>query len=98
MQRTMGITAEPLHEGRAGKYHRAAQILTTAGAAGAVLGRRNRAVSAVAGLALAAGSACTRWAVFHAGMASTKDPKYVVIPQRERRDARGGGEAYADAQ
>lgn len=95
MQQSMGITAEPLHEGRAGAYHRAAQILTTAGAVGAVLGRRNRALSAVAGIALAAGSACTRWAVFHAGMASAQDPKYVVIPQRERRDARGGGEAYA---
>ncbi|WP_010539542.1 NrfD/PsrC family molybdoenzyme membrane anchor subunit [Dietzia alimentaria] len=96
MQRSMGIAVEPLHEGRAGAYHRAAQVLTAAGAVGAVLGRRNRVMSAVAGVALAAGSACTRWAVFHAGMASTEDPKYVVIPQRERRDARGGGEDYAD--
>ena len=96
MQRSMGITAEPLHEGRAGKYHRAAQILTGTGAVGAVLGRRSRLLSAVSGLAMAAGSACTRWAVFHAGMASAQDPKYVVVPQRERRDARGGGEAYAE--
>ncbi|UVE96977.1 NrfD/PsrC family molybdoenzyme membrane anchor subunit [Dietzia sp. B32] len=96
MQRSMGITAEPLHAGRAGAYHRAAQLLTVAGAAGAVLGRRNRLLSAAAGVALAAGSACTRWAVFHAGMASAQDPKYVVVPQRERRGARGGGEAYAD--
>lgn len=96
MQRSMGITAEPLHEGRAGRYHRAAQILTGAGAVGAVLGRRSRLLSAVSGLAMAAGSACTRWAVFHAGMTSAEDPKYVVVPQRERRDARGGGEAYAE--
>lgn len=93
MQRSMGITAEPLHQGRAGRYHTAARALTVVGAVGAVLGRRSRVASAIAGLALAAGSASTRWAVFHAGMESTEDPKYTVVPQRQRRDARGGGEA-----
>ena len=29
-------------------------------------------------------AACTRFAVFEAGQASAKDPKYVVVPQRER--------------
>ena len=33
---------------------------------------------------MAAGSLLTRFGVFEAGIASTKDPKYVVIPQRER--------------
>jgi hypothetical protein len=33
---------------------------------------------------LAAGSLLTRFGVFDAGMASAKDPKYTVIPQRER--------------
>ena len=42
----------------------------------------------VSGLALAAGSACTRFAVFEAGRISTRDPKYVVVPQRERMAAR----------
>jgi hypothetical protein len=37
-----------------------------------------------AGLSLLAGAACTRFAVFEAGIASAKDPKYVVVPQRER--------------
>ena len=37
---------------------------------------------------LAAGSLLTRFGVFEAGIASTKDPKYVVIPQRERMAAR----------
>ena len=97
MQRSMGIAAEPLHQGRAGRYHSAALALTVAGAVGAVLGRRSRVATAAAGLALAAGSACTRWAVFHAGMASTEDPKYTVVPQRERRDARGGGEAFNES-
>ena len=53
----------------------------------------NRVGTADAGHAQAAGSASTRWAVFHAGMESTEDPKYTVVPQRQRRDARGGGEA-----
>ena len=96
MQRSMGITAEPLNRGRAGRYHSAARAFTVAGAVGAILGHRSRVATAAAGLALAAGSACTRWAVFHAGMASTEDPKYTVVPQRERRDARGGGEAFSE--
>jgi hypothetical protein len=41
-------------------------------------------VSGAAGLALAAGSALQRFGVFEAGVASAKDPKYTVVPQRER--------------
>ena len=26
----------------------------------------------------------TRWGIFHAGIQSAKDPKYTIIPQRER--------------
>ena len=36
------------------------------------------------GLALMAGSFCTRMGVFEAGLASARDPKYTVVPQRER--------------
>jgi hypothetical protein len=35
-----------------------------------------------------AGSACLRFGVFEAGQESAKDPKYVVVPQRERLAAR----------
>ena len=31
-----------------------------------------------------AASVLTRFGVFQAGLASAKDPKYVVVPQRER--------------
>ncbi|MYW06686.1 polysulfide reductase, partial [Streptomyces sp. SID3343] len=31
-----------------------------------------------------AGSVCTRFGVFAAGMASAEDPRYTVLPQRER--------------
>ena len=60
------------------------QVLAAAGVAGAVLGRRSRLVSALAGASLLASSAATRWGIFHAGLASAKDPKYTVVPQRER--------------
>ncbi|MBV9379443.1 MAG: polysulfide reductase NrfD [Streptosporangiaceae bacterium] len=47
-------------------------------------GPRGRVVTAVSGAALLAASAATRWGIFHAGMASADDPKYTVVPQRER--------------
>jgi len=56
-------------------------------ALGAVAARRNRPVAALSGLALLAGSALQRFGVFEAGVESTRDPKYVVAPQRERVDA-----------
>jgi hypothetical protein len=65
-------------------------VLSVAGATGALLGRRSRTVSALAGAALLGASAATRWAVFHAGLASAADPKYTVVPQRLRRDGGGG--------
>jgi DMSO reductase anchor subunit len=76
--------AEPYEEGRAGAVLRAAEILTVAGLAGAVLGRRRRAVSALAGVSLLAASALTRYGVFEAGLASARDPKYTIVPQRRR--------------
>ncbi|WNB86903.1 hypothetical protein [Cellulomonas sp. ATA003] len=45
---------------------------------------RSRAVAVLSGVALLAGSVCTRFGVFEAGQESAKDPKYTVVPQRER--------------
>ncbi|MER6907153.1 polysulfide reductase, partial [Streptomyces flaveolus] len=45
---------------------------------------RRRAPAALAGAALLAGSAALRFGVFHAGVASAEDPRYTVVPQRER--------------
>lgn len=84
MEASMGITAEPLHLGTGGVLMRASKTLTTLGAVGSVLGRRSRFASAVAGAALVAGSACTRFGIFEAGQASARDPKYTVVPQRQR--------------
>jgi formate-dependent nitrite reductase membrane component NrfD len=90
MTRRMGMVAEPYSAGRASAYLRTSQVLSAIGATGALLGRRSRTVSALAGAALLGASAATRWTVFHAGLASAADPKYTVVPQRLRRD---GGEA-----
>jgi DMSO reductase anchor subunit len=85
MERTMGMVAEPLHTGTPGKLMRAAEILTVSGAlVGGVLGRRSKVAAVLGGAALLAGSACTRFGIFHAGVESAKDPKYTVVPQRER--------------
>ena len=91
MERSMGITAEPLHAGAAGRLMSASRALTAFGAVTAALwGGRSRAVAVLAGGALMAGSGCTRFGVFEAGQASARDPKYTVVPQRERLDARVG--------
>ncbi len=84
MEASMGITAEPLHTGRPGLLIRASKILTAAGAVGAVFAGRSRVLAAMSGIALLAGSACTRFGVFEAGQESARDPKYTVVPQRER--------------
>jgi hypothetical protein len=86
MEQSMGLSAETLHQGKAGTWMKASKALTVLGAAGAVLGRRSRVLSVASGAALMAGSLCTRLGVFEAGLASARDPKYTVVPQRERVD------------
>ncbi len=79
-----GILSEPYAQGRPGRLLRAGRALTAAGVAGAVLGRRSRVVSALSGLSLLTASLATRFGIFEGGVASAKDPKYTVVPQRER--------------
>ena len=80
--------AEPYETGTTGAILRSAELLTAGGLAGAVLGRRSRAVSALAGASLLAASALTRFGIFEAGMASARDPKYTIVPQRRRGPSR----------
>ncbi len=89
MEQSMGLAADALHQGRAGTLMKASKALTAGGALlAAVAGHRSRAASAVAGAALLAGSACTRFGIFEAGQDSARDPKYTVVPQRERLSER----------
>jgi hypothetical protein len=88
MVRRMGMVGGAYRTGRAGGYRRAALGLLAGGALAALAARRQGgALARVAGAALLAGSASTRFAVFEAGRASAADPRYTVVPQRERLDA-----------
>ncbi|MEV4053630.1 NrfD/PsrC family molybdoenzyme membrane anchor subunit [Amycolatopsis sp. NPDC049688] len=84
LEQRLGLTAEAYTTGKAHRLRKWSERLTAAGLLGTLVGHRSRAVSVVAGTALFAGSALQRFGVFEAGVASTKDPKYVVVPQRER--------------
>ena len=85
MESRMGLAGEPFSEGEAGAALKRASMLTIGGAlGGALLGRRSRVAAASSGLALLAGGFYERLGLFRAGIASAKDPKYTVIPQRER--------------
>lgn len=97
MTRRVGMVAEPYSEGRGGRYVKAGKALTMLGVAGAALGRRSRVATALSGAAFVAASAATRWGIFHAGMASARDPKYTVVPQRQRLNERAGGNGTAGA-
>ncbi|MEB3063878.1 NrfD/PsrC family molybdoenzyme membrane anchor subunit [[Mycobacterium] zoologicum] len=87
-QRMDPVAAEPLHEGRAGAMLRASERLAVAGGIGTLLGGRHRGVAALSGAALLAASALTRFGVFEAGIASAKDPRYTIEPQKRRLAAR----------
>jgi hypothetical protein len=87
------IATEPYHQGRPGRLMRAARACTASGLGLAILGGRTRAGAVASGTLLAAGSLLTRFGVFDAGMVSARDPKYTVVPQRERMAARENGHA-----
>jgi hypothetical protein len=101
MLQRMGDVAEAYQHGRAGQLIEAAEVLTAAGLAGAALASRSRPATALAGLALLASSALTRFGIFLAGRASARDPAYTVGPQRERlaaaEQATGDGAVAAPA-
>jgi formate-dependent nitrite reductase membrane component NrfD len=86
-----GLVAEPYRTGAPGRLMRIARNCTAvASAATVVAGRRSRVLSAVAGATYVAASATMRFGVFEAGLASARDPKYTVVPQRERLARQGG--------
>ncbi|MCA2216250.1 NrfD/PsrC family molybdoenzyme membrane anchor subunit [Jidongwangia harbinensis] len=88
VETTKGLLSEPYTQGRAGRLLRAGRALTAAGVAGAYLGRRSRVISGLSGLSLLTASLCTRFGIFDGGVASAKDPRYTVVPQRARLAAR----------
>jgi formate-dependent nitrite reductase membrane component NrfD len=85
MQHRLGFVGEVYKREAAGKLARASKALTAAGAAVlATRGRRSRG-AAVAGSGLVlAGELALRWSVFRAGFQSARDPRYTIIPQKQR--------------
>ena len=99
MEHRIGLVAEPFQKGRPGLLLKLAQGSMAVGSVGALvagrLGRRGRGASVVAGVLLNLGAALTRFGIYDAGVESAKDPKYTVIPQRERLDAKRAAKARA---
>jgi hypothetical protein len=79
------VIREAYTTGRAHQLRAWSEGLTAAGLGGILLAaHRSRAVAAASGIALLIGSALQRFGIYEAGVATTKDPRYVVVPQRER--------------
>jgi hypothetical protein len=85
MEKRLGMLGEPYRQGEAGRYAKVAKACSLGGAALlASAGRRSRLASAAGGALVLAGEMALRWSVFKAGFQSARDPKYTVLPQRER--------------
>jgi len=93
LTRRIGMTAEPYRTGTAGLMFHASEVATACALGVAFIGRRHRAATALAGATLLAASATTRLAIFGAGRVSARDPKYTIVPQRERRTQRSAAQA-----
>jgi hypothetical protein len=98
MKRRMDpVAAEPLRHGTPGRMLRWSEKLAIAGGLGALLGGRHRGVAAASGLALMAASALNRFGVYEAGLASARDPRYTIEPQKRRLAARRADGATGDS-
>jgi hypothetical protein len=79
------LVGEPYKQGAAGKLTRASKLCVAAGAGLlAWRGRRSRAAAVAGSSLLLAGEVALRFAVWKAGGQSARDPRYTIIPQRER--------------
>jgi formate-dependent nitrite reductase membrane component NrfD len=86
MQRKLGFVGEVYKQGEAGRYGRVAKVATAAGTGLLALrGKRSRSAAVVGGALVLGGELALRWSVFKAGFQSARDPRYTVIPQKERR-------------
>lgn len=92
MKRRLGdFLAEPYEGDKPGRYDKLAKALSGIGAAVTLFaGRKSRAAAIVGGGLILAGAASERWSIYEAGFPSSRDPKYTVMPQRERLRERGG--------
>lgn len=82
------LVAEPFRLGRAGVLTNAARLATVASIALVWPARSNVRAARAAGLLGLIAACCERFAIFEAGKASARDPKYTLEPQRARARAR----------
>jgi hypothetical protein len=81
MERRLGVLGEPYRRGRAGGYAKAAKPATALGLAVTAMagGRLRRAGAAL----ILGGAVLQRFAVFEAGKASARDPRYTLALQKQ---------------
>jgi formate-dependent nitrite reductase membrane component NrfD len=85
MQKRLGFVGEVYSQGQARRFGRIAKACAATGAAIlAARGKRSRAALAGGSALVLAGELALRWSVFRAGFQSARDPRYTVVPQRER--------------
>ena len=82
MERRLGVLAEPYRQGQTGRYAMAAKLATALGLAVTAIGpgRLRRAGAAL----ILGGAVLQRFAIFEAGKASARDPRYTLALQRQR--------------
>ena len=85
MEKRLGeLVGSVYREGEAGRYSRLARASTLAGAGLMALAGKRRSGATAGGALLLAGSLCERFAVYHAGKQSARNPLHTSIPQKER--------------
>jgi DMSO reductase anchor subunit len=91
MKRRLGLLlAEAYQREAAGRFDKLSKVCTGVGAATmALAGKKSYAAGVAGGALMLAGAVFERWSVFRAGFQSARDPKYTVMPQRERLSDRG---------
>ena len=90
MRHRLGFVGEVYRKDAAGKLARISKVYTAVGAGLlASRGKRSRAALVGGSALLLAGELALRWSVFRAGFQSARDPRYTVIPQRERLEQKG---------
>ena len=89
MEKRLGFIGEVYRQGAAGRFLKISKACTAAGAGLlAWRGKRSRPAAAVGSALVLAGELALRWSVFKAGFQSARDPRYTVLPQKERLKAR----------
>jgi formate-dependent nitrite reductase membrane component NrfD len=96
MEKRLGFVGEVYKKDEAGRYGRISKACTAVGAGLLAFGgRRSRPVALTGSAFILAGELALRWSVFKAGFQSARDPRYTVIPQKERKRARLAAERRA---